>query len=336
MKKLIPKPILIFLQRLRKFKNLIGYFIDLLVNTFRDAKLYYKHSMVFKKDSFNKIESEIVLYYHALEKGFLHENIRFKFAQYRVELLINLLQRTDVIEKYKNTQIAAAYLVMCRYYEFHDKNSVDISGYYKKEVYTKFKNLSQLKADSIINHTNENYFNEVDNSFPAFSKSRKSVRTFTGENIPMNIIEKVIDLAKGAPSVCNRQPTKVYYISDKKSIDRILDIQQGLNGYYDGITQLMVVVSDRNYFYTVGERNQLYIDGGIFVMNLLYSLHYYKIGACPAHWGHNFQKDKEIQKEIGLKDSEKVICLIPIGIPVESFKTCLSMRRSSDEILKVI
>jgi nitroreductase len=95
-------------------------------------------------------------------------------------------------------------------------------------------------------------------------------------------------------------------------------------------------VSDRNYYYSIGERNQLYIDGGVFLMNLLYALHYYKIGACPAHWGFNYKQDKEIQKELNLSGSEKVICLIPIGIPKEEFKTTLSLRRKNEEILKIV
>ncbi len=116
----------------------------------------------------------------------------------------------------------------------------------------------------------------------------------------------------------------------------MLSIQGGLTGYSSEIAQLLIVVADRNYFYSVGERNQLYVDGGIFLMNLLYALHFYKIGACPAHWGHNYEKDKQIQKEIGLSDSEKVISIVPIGIPKEEFNTTLSLRRSNDEILKIV
>ena len=115
-----------------------------------------------------------------------------------------------------------------------------------------------------------------------------------------------------------------------------MTIQGGLTGYTDGVSQLMVVVSDRNYFYTVGERNQLYIDGGLFLMNLLYALHYYEIGATPLHWGHNKDKDQEIMKEISLSESEKVICVVAIGIPKDEFKTTLSLRRDNNEILKIV
>ena len=63
---------------------------------------------------------------------------------------------------------------------------------------------------------------------------------------------------------------------------------------------------------------------------------FYKIAACPAHWGHNNDKDKQIMRELSLSESEKVICVIPIGIPKDKFKTTLSLRRDNNEILKIV
>lgn len=80
----------------------------------------------------------------------------------------------------------------------------------------------------------------------------------------------------------------------------------------------------------------MYIDGGIYLMNLLYALHYYDIAACPAHWGMPTTADKKSQKIIGLNDSEKIICLIAIGKPIEEFKTTLSLRRPHNENLNII
>lgn len=323
-------------RKLGNFKSNFTNLIILITNTLIDGKLFYKHSMVFKQDTFNKIESRIVLHYHSLEKGFLHEILKFRFGKYRVIELVKLLKYKDVVENHKKTQIAAAYLAMCKYYEKHQQNDIDISDYFKKDDYGFFKKLSMLNSEIVKSHMRIEFFNKSESNFLNFSKSRRSVRSFTGEKISFETINKAIEIAKTAPSVCNRQPTRVYYVENKEKIDKILSIQGGLTGYTDNIKQLLVLVSDRNYFYSIGERNQLYVDGGIFLMNLLYALHYYHIGACPAHWGHNSNRDKKIKKEINLSDSEKVICLIPIGIPRESFLTTLSLRRDNDEILKIV
>ena len=324
------------INKLSKAKRLVSNLILLVRNSFTDAKLFYLHSMVFKDDTFNKIESRIILRYHGIEKGFLFEKFKHRFGKSRVIELVKLLKNKEVIKNNKQSQIAAAYLAMCKYFERHLEDGIDISDYFKIDDYELFKSLSTLDLDIINVHNRSDFFEKSNANFSEFSKSRGSVRSFTGEKIPIETINKIIDLAKTAPSVCNRQPTKVYYVEIKSKIDQIFDIQQGLRGYSDEIVQLLVLVSDRNYFYTIGERNQLYIDGGMFLMNLLYAIHFHNVGACPAHWGLNYKQEKEIHKELNLTDSEKVICLVPIGIPKNEFKTTLSLRRNNDEILKIV
>lgn len=323
-------------QSIGRYISKCKTFKDLVINTYIDGMLFYKHSMVFKYDTFNKIESQIILIYHGLEKGFLHSNFRYRFAESNIKELIELLKKEKVIENNKKSQIASAYLSICKYYERHETNNIDISDYFSKKDYEFFKRLTILDMGIIKDNERNLYFENTSENFLMFSNSRSSVRSYTGEKVPLDVIEKVVELAKNAPSVCNRQPTKVYYVENKEKVNQVLKIQGGLTGYTDEISQLLIVVSDRNYFYSVGERNQLYIDGGIFLMNLLYALHYYKIGACPAHWGHNKDKDQQIMREISLSESEKVICIIPIGVPKDNFKTTLSLRREIYEILKIV
>ena len=323
-------------NKLSKSKRYFSNLIQLLKTFIIDAKLFYRHSMVFKDDTFNKIESRIILDYHGIEKGLLFKNFRHRFGENRVIELVKLLKYKEVVENHKKSQIAAAYLAICQYYERHQNDGINISDYFTNEDYEYFKSLTTLDLDIVKSFQHSTFFKKCDRNFFEFSKSRGSVRSFNGEKIPLETINKIVDLAKTAPSVCNRQPTKVYYVESKQKIDRIFDIQQGLKGYSDEIVQLLVLVSDRNYFYTIGERNQLYIDGGMFLMNLLYAIHFYKVGACPAHWGFTYKQEKEIHKELKLTESEKVICLVPIGLPKEEFKTTLSLRRNNDEILKIV
>jgi nitroreductase len=314
-------------------KKKTSLFLSMLRNYGIDFLLFYKHSTLFKQNSYEKIESLLILKYHSIEKGFLHDPIRFSFGKQNVIEIIKLLRREDIISNCRKTQIAASYLSICTYYEFHAENNVDISSFFSKKDYDFFKSISVLKYTCVETKNENEYFKDSKADFLTFSNSRSSVRDFSGKLIPLETIEKVIELAKNAPSVCNRQPVKVYYIDDKSKIDSIFDIQKGLKGYTDNISQLLIVVSDRSYFYSVGERNQLYIDGGLFLMNLLYALHFYKISSCPANWGLSFDADRKVMKILNMRESEKVICLVPIGLPQSEFKTTLSLRRSINEIL---
>lgn len=338
MKKLIKSIIITIFGKNTSIK--IYNFYLLLTNFFKDLILYYKHSTVFKNDTFKKIECQIILDYHSIEKGLLYKNPKPRFAQQRIINLHNNLKKEVVINNVKLSQIKVGYQVMCKYFELNQNLSVDISDYFTEQDYKFYKKvlLDSYSADfkGTIAYSRDEFYKYNNEKFENFSSSRKSIRSFTGEKIDISIIKKVIQLASNAPSVCNRQSSKVYLVENEKIIDEVLKIQGGFTGYTKNVKQLLILTTDRNYFYSIGERNQMYIDGGIFLMNLLYSLHYHKIANCPANWGKLIQEEKLLNKYIKVPESEKIICMIPIGEAEENFRVTLSQRRGINEILQII
>ena len=306
-------------------------------NYFKDFKLYMKHSTLFHQETLNKIECQLILDYHSVEKGLLFKVTKPRFAKYRIENLHPSLA-LDIIESNVNrSQIRVAYQVMCEYYELHQRMSVDISDFYTLEQYKSYKALlgtvytGEFKA--AIDYSHDSFYALNEKDFSVFSNTRKSVREYTGEFIPNEVIEQAISLALNTPSVCNRQAAKVYLLDDKEKIDKLLHIQGGLSGYTKNIHQLLILTIDRNYFYTIGERNQLYIDGGMFLMNMLYALHYYKIANCPANWGKTIQEEKQLSGIVDIPESEKIMCIVSIGVATEYFRVTLSQRRELSEVL---
>ncbi|HPW65518.1 MAG TPA: nitroreductase family protein [Salinivirgaceae bacterium] len=302
----------------------------------KDYKLYKKNSSVFTKNNFEKKESEVTLRYHALEKGFLHNSIRPRFAKKHVVDLLSMIRDSEILKNKNRVQIQSAIVSLLNYYELHKELSADISDYFNLTDYEFLKKHLIKQMSSVQLHTISDYFLKNYDDFLIFSNSRCSVRSFTGEKISADTIQKVINLANNAPSVCNRQSVSVILLENKTLIDKILEIQGGMTGYSEKVNQLMVVLSNRNYFYSIGERNQLYIDGGIYLMNLLYALHYYKIGACPAHWGMPTKADEKTRDLLNLSDAYQIISLVVIGIPTDNFKTTLSLRKTHEENLMII
>lgn len=328
------------IETLNKLKALIFNLRLLYVNYFQDLQLFYRHSKVFKIDSFEKIEASIILDYHSIEKGLLFIDMKPRFAEYRIKNL-HLNLKKDIIKSSINlSQIKVAYQIMCEYYELHQKISFDISDYFSLRQYEFYKNSLEQSYSPVFKgateYRKEDFYTNNDACFETFSQSRKSIRNFTGEKIDVSLIEKAVKLALNAPSVCNRQSSKVYLLEDKLLIEEVLSIQGGMSGYTKNIRQLLILTTDRSYFYTVGERNQMFIDGGLFLMNLLYSLHFYKIANCPANWGKTVKEEKMLEKHIKIPESEKIICMITIGIAEEIFRVPLSRRRDVTEIFEII
>lgn len=315
-------------------------YINVITNMFYDTYFYSKHSNVFSVNTLNKLEAKIILDYHSIEKGLLFPQTRFGFAEDKIKRLNHLLKNEKIVSNSQKSQIKIAYKVMCEYYELHEKNNFDISTFYTEQDYLFYKEILNKSYNAnfsgVMEHNKDEFFDQALSSFDQFSNSRKSVRNFTGNNIDDSIIKKAIHLSKNAPSVCNRQPSKVYYLKDKSKIDKVLELQAGLEGFSKNINQLLVVTTDVNYYYSIGERYQFYIDGGVYLMNLLYALHFYNIAACPANWAKEKDDEKKIKQLVSIKDSEKVICLIAIGEADQSFRTTLSKRRELNELLTTI
>lgn len=315
-------------------------YINVVTNMFFDTYFYCKHSNVFSINTLNKLEAKIILDYHSIEKGLLFHQTKYGFAKDKVRRLHKLLSNQKVILNSGKSQINVAFSIMCEYYELHKKNNFDISTFFSEKEYLYYKatlsNLYDPNFSGFYDYSIETFFDQTSTPFDKFSASRKSIRNFTGNKIEDSIIEKAVRLSTNAPSVCNRQPSKVYYLKNKSKIAKVLDLQAGLNGFSDNINQLLIVTTDVNYYYSVGERYQFYIDGGVYLMNLLYSLHFHNIAACPANWAKEKDDEKKIKQIIPIKDSEKVICLIAIGEAEQTFRTTLSKRRDLKELLTII
>ncbi|MFV5693023.1 nitroreductase family protein [Flavobacterium sp. LT1R49] len=312
----------------------------LTLNYFQDLKLFYIHSNAFRIDSLEKIEAIIILDYHSIEKGLLFKNMKPGFAEYRIKNLHQNLNKDVVKSNSTLSQINVAFQIMCEYYELHQKINFNISDYFTLEQYEFYKDSLKQSYSTIftgaVDYQKDDFYQYNQQNFETFSQSRKSIRNFTGEKIDISIIKKAVKLSLNAPSVCNRQSSKVYLLENKQLIDEVLNIQGGMSGFTKNIHQLLILTTNRNYFYSIGERNQMFIDGGLFLMNLLYSLHFYKIANCPANWGKTIKEEKMLEKYIKISESEKIICMIPIGVAEDSFRVALSRRREINEIFEVI
>lgn len=314
--------------------------IKLFLNYIYDYNLIVKYSTVVSINCFENKEAMLILNYHGIEKGLLHQKIKPRFAKDRIQEMHKLLEDHEIIKNILISQIFIGYKVAIEYYEFHKKLNIDISDYFTKSQYLFYCNLiKKIDSHSFVSGVQKISFEEFyakNDNFYNFSNSRKSVRHFTGEKISIDKIKNIIKLANNSPSVCNRQASKVYLLEDKVRINECLKIQGGFNGFTDNVNQLLILTVDRKYFYTIGERYQFYIDGGIYLMNLLYALHFYKVAACPANWGKEYISDNQVRKFVNIPQEEQIICMIPIGIATEEIAVTLSYRRTADEVLKII
>ena len=170
--------------------------------------------------------------------------------------------------------------------------------------------------------------------FKAFSQTRFSIRDFSEKAVAIGLIEDAIRVAQKTPSVCNRQTSRVHVVRGAKK-KRLLECQNGNRGFGDLADTVLVVSSDLCSFCGVQERNQAFIDGGMFAMSLLLGLHYVGLGACALNWSVDREADQRLREFFSIEDSECIVLLIAVGHLPEQFSVARSARKELEAIMRV-
>jgi nitroreductase len=288
-------------------------------------------------NSVGKLQGKVIFNYHSIEKGLINQPIRPLFGKAKIRRLLFLLNKwLECGYATENSQFVAAMSVIVKYVDFHTTNNIDCSDIVTESEYKKCKSYSLCNIGGVIEFTSDNYFANRNEAFESFSNSRHSVRNYSKILVPTNEIQAAVKIARNAPSVCNRQSIRVNLVNNTEKVGRVLKIQGGLNASMSSVNQVIILTSDLNAFVSPVERNQMYVDGGIFLQNLLYAFHSKKIAACALNWSKPFFFEYRLRKVINLLPNEAVIAIISIGYIPDSFKVPFSSRKNVSEIFKTI
>lgn len=317
-------------------------YIRLLGGYRRDFFRYAKYSCIgWNRQSYSEgqLEGRIIANYHVIEKGLSMPDFRPCFGVPMLKKLIRLTGEGK--QKYGwncNVNYLTAMNVIEKYMQRHLEEGVSLSEHFSNEEIHYGRDLATDKVvkSGSESHEEKFYFSNSQSNFSDFARSRHSCRVFE-RDIPVDdeAIKRAVEIARFTPSVCNRQCWKVHAFSDGKDIEDLLAIQNGNRGFGHTIPLALVVTCDVNVFDGYHERNQAYVDGGLFSMSLMYALHQNELGAVPLCWLVNGKQDDMARNIAEIPENEVIIMMIGVGKPVEQFSAPASQRRDVEEIIRI-
>tara|TARA_B110000238_G_C16054414_1_gene407580 strand:- start:155 stop:1132 length:978 start_codon:yes stop_codon:yes gene_type:complete len=288
----------------------------------------------YNDDKEEKLLTVIVVDSHSIEKGLTMPNGRLGFGKAKI---LTLIKNCDTYKRNYNIKdelFLEALGVIKEYLHNHEVSNYVLDS----EIINNSNSLlnSFDHADKTIQpqQTNVEYFQHANSSFELFSASRRSLRSFSGK-IPADDLLNAINLANSAPSTCNRQSTRIHVVNDEFKKQQLLKIQSGNRGFGHLADSLIIITSDLASWSGGRLRNGPYVDGGIFTMNLLYSLHYYKIAACSLNLYLSVKKDKKFREIISIPNNETIIVMIAVGNVPEVINIAKSGRKNQKSILSI-
>lgn len=312
-----------------------------LSNIFYDARNFLKNSPLnYQPRDAYSYSAILTMEYHKLEKAVTLPKPKKLYGKVIATKIIGIISnnRALALECLEETQIALKTLDdYCQTIKkVEDVENQEFAKFVDSRVIELKKSLSISPSDFSAGASNGKVLNEDYNYFLEFNRNRKSIRNFSQKPVSRETIFKSVEAAKYTPSVCNRQPWKIYYLDCNEKIANALRFQNGNSGFTDSIPGLIIVTSSIKYFPLSGERNQLWIDGGMFSMNLLLSLHASGLGACSLNWGNDSFIDKKAKESIGINNEDSIIMMIAVGHPDENYKVCVSQRKHTKNFITLL
>lgn len=335
LKKNLPKPIKESFVRDLYYTCLFS--IGLFKNFLYDFIRFYKYSATNNLyETKLRHQGRLIAHYHQIEKGLSLKEPRPGFGKEVIRHLVQILSSYQ--DKYGLDEVGQISLnVLFSYYNFNLENGIKDQILYDKLLSIRDKYPNNYILDSSgggvlpIKKSDLEKWSSID--FKSFLNCRYSIRNFSDQEVELSLLKNAVSMAIKTPSVCNRQTWKVYVFSDKSKIEKILRWQTGNRGFGDSASKILIVTSDLNYFVGEAERHQCYIDGGLFAMTLVYSLHSLGLGTCCLNWSVTSERDLGLKKDADIPNSESVIMMIAVGHLPDEFNVAASPRRSTSEIL---
>ncbi len=276
--------------------------------------------------------------YHSLEKGMSMPEPKPGYGQEKANEILTQV-RTLLGLNCTNTQIESALHVLAAYTSFNEELGVLLPDI-KKEVHNLLgeyrtrhlvPNQQAGGGRKLVRKEDLARLQSID--FKSFVFNRHSIRSFTDENIPIELITEAVLIAQKSPSVCNRQSSRVHVFKNGENAKEILKLQNGNKGFGHTANKILVVTSNLSSFLAVGERNQTWVDGGLFAMTLIYALHSLGLGTCCLNWSKEMEDDLALRKIADIPEQENIIMLIAVGCLPDELYIPWSYRSPIEEII---
>jgi nitroreductase len=136
-------------------------------------------------------------------------------------------------------------------------------------------------------------------------RRRRSVRKYTGDSIPREDLEKIVDAGRLAASGSNQQPWDFIVVTDRSMIDKLKVAAE----WMEKAGAIIAVVMDPSSRWWVE-------DGSAAVENMLIASTALGYGSCWLE-GYTLRWEEEFKALLGIPKEKRLLTLVPIGVPTE-------------------
>ena len=163
-------------------------------------------------------------------------------------------------------------------------------------------------------------------------RTRRSIRSYKPDPIPKEVLTRVLDAARIAPSGSNRQPWKFIVVKDEELKRRIAKACH--NQMFIAEAPVVIVACGYNIHYNRGEYMgdfSMLVDVSIAFTHLILAARAEGLGTC---WIGSFNNE-EIKRILSIPEEVNVVAITPLGYPKDEEFREPGPRKPLSEIMSV-
>ncbi len=143
-------------------------------------------------------------------------------------------------------------------------------------------------------------------------KSRRSVGKYKPKPVPENLVKRILEAARWAPSGLNNQPWRFVVVRSPAAIKKIASFTS-YRRIVEKAPLLIAVFYDRDAGY---DRTKDAMAIGAAIENLLLAASALGLGAC---WmGEILNRKKEVRRFLGTPPAYELMAVVTVGFPAEN------------------
>ncbi len=146
-------------------------------------------------------------------------------------------------------------------------------------------------------------------AFLEFLRSRRSIRRFQGKEVPQDLLLKVLDTARWAPSSKNRQPWEFIVVRRKEILVKMSRLSPGARPLQGASAAVVVVVDPDKAPITH------LIDGALVSLYIQLAAHAVGLGTV---WIEALKIADGLREILGIPEGLIPVSVIALGFPAES------------------
>ena len=306
---------------------------------YREHKAVLDGRLAYQKNSFTRIGKTSALLrrnIHRLEKGLIMKPMRDSFAEDYIMETVMSYQRaieTDSLQEDENKWFSD---VLNEYFTIVKDTS----------LIAKARNIYESYENKIYETTDKKFIPYTFDTLPASDVSyeelhklfvkRCSVRWYQDKQVPLELIEKAVNLATLAPSACNRQPYVFHVSSNKEKAVQMAKCAGGTPGWAQNIPCTIAIVGDLSAYPFERDRHLIYIDGSLAAMQLILALETLGLSSCSINWPDIESAEQKMQKLLKLEYYERPIMLLSVGYAKDKCGIPYSQKKGAEILLKKV